>query len=279
VALFSIASIVPALPRIKIVDVGAADATDPPAYAGLTGRLPCDVVGFEPGAAECERLNALNRPGHLYLPYAIGDGSQRTFYECSKQHCSSLFEPNEALAYKFQYLGEPLRVVGTRTVETKRLDDFAETAGADFLKVDVQGGELLVLQGAVERLREVLVVHTEVEFLPLYKNQPLFADVDSFLRAQGFAFHTMIPFGRTFKPMIVDNDDSAWVRQILWADAVYVRDFMAFAELASQSLLKLAAILHENCNSFDMAALALEAYDRKTGAGLQMAYLKRLSGR
>jgi hypothetical protein len=190
-----------------------------------------------------------------------------------------LFEPNEALAYKFQYLGEPLRVVGTRTVETRRLDDFAETTGADFLKVDVQGDELLVLQGALERLRDVLVVHTEVEFLPLYKNQPLFADVDSFLRARGFAFHTMIPFGRTFKPMVVDNDGSAWVRQIVWADAVYVRDFMAFAELAPASLLKLAAILHENYHSFDMVALALEAYDRKTGSGLQMTYLRRLSGR
>ena len=145
-----------------------------------------------------------------------------------------MFEPNEALADKFQNLGELLRVVGTRTLETRRLDDFAETTGADFLKIDVQGGELLVLQGAVERLRDVLVVHTEVEFLPLYKNQPLFADIDSLLRDQGFAFHTMIPFGRTFKPMVVNNDGSAWVRQILWADAVYVRDFMAFAELAPE---------------------------------------------
>ena len=275
--MFSIASIVPALPRIKIIDVGAADATDPPAYAGLTDALPCNVVGFEPGAAECERLNALNRPGHLYLPYAIGDGSQRTFYECSLPQCSSLFEPNEALADKFQYLAEPLRVVGTRTLETRRLDDFAETTGVDFLKIDVQGGELLVLQGAVERLRDVLVVHTEVEFLPLYKKQPLFADIDSLLRAQGFVFHTMIPFGRTFKPMVVNNDDSAWVRQILWADAVYVRDFMAFAELAPKSLLKLAAILHENYKSFDMAAFALEAYDRQTGSVLQRTYLERLS--
>ena len=111
-ALFSIASIVPALPRIKIVDVGAADATEPPAYARLTAGLPCDVVGFEPGAAECEKLNALNRPGHLYLPHAIGDGSRRTFYECSAPYCSSLFEPNEALADKFQNLEELLRDSG-----------------------------------------------------------------------------------------------------------------------------------------------------------------------
>ena len=69
------------------------------------------------------------------------------------------------------------------------------------------------------------------------------------------------------------------MRQIVWADAVYIRDFMAFAELAPESLLNLAAILHENYKSFDVAALALEAYDRKTGSGLQMVYLRRLWGR
>jgi FkbM family methyltransferase len=277
--LFSIASIVPALPRIKIVDIGAADTSEPPAYAELVEAFPCDVIGFEPAAAECAKLNALNRPGHLYLPHAIGDGRQRTFYECNSPYCSSLFEPNEALAEKFHYLGEPLRLVGTRMIETRRLDDLAETAGTDFLKIDVQGSELLVLQGAVERLRDVLVVHIEVEFLPLYKEQPLFADIDSHLRAQGFAFHTLMPFGRTFKPMAVANDGSAWLRQILWADAVYVRDFMGFAELAPESLLKLAAILHENYRSLDLAALALEAYDKQTGSGLQRAYLKLISGR
>jgi hypothetical protein len=108
------------------------------------------------------------------------------------------------------------------------LDDLPETAGADFLKLDVQGAELLVLEGAVARLADILVVHVEVEFLPLYKNQPLFADIDAFLRAQGFAFHTMKPYGRTFKPAILNNDIYAQLNQLIWADAVYVRDFMRF---------------------------------------------------
>jgi FkbM family methyltransferase len=275
--LFPIASILPALPSIKIIDVGAADDGAPPAYAKLARGLPCEIVGFEPTAAECERLNARAMPGHLYLPHAIGDGSARTFHECSAPACSSLFEPNNALADKFHNLADRLEVVGTRGLETRRLDDIAETAGADFLKIDVQGGELLVLQGATARLREVLAVHVEVEFVQLYKDQPLFADVDGFLRAQGFVFHTMIPFGRTFKPMVVNNDDLGWIRQILWADAVYVRDFMAFDELAPDALLKLAAILHENYQSFDLAAFALEAYDKRTGRGVQANYLRRLA--
>jgi hypothetical protein len=53
---------------------------------------------------------------------------------------------------------------------------------------------------------------------------------------------------------------------------------MAFAELPPESLLKLAAILHENYESFDMAALALEGYDKLTGGSVQGNYLRRLSG-
>ena len=277
--MFPIASFLPALAAHEDHRCRALPSVPrPPAYAKLLGTFPCEVVGFEPDATECEKLNRLKGSQHIFLPYAIGDGSQRTFYECASPYCSSLFEPDIELADKFQNLGDLLRVVGTRQIQTRRLDDFAETAGADFLKVDVQGGELLVLQGAVERLRSILAVHIEVEFLPLYKDQPLFADIDAFLRAQGFAFHTLIPSGRTFKPITVNNDASGWVRQIVWADAVYVTDFMKFSERTPEALLKLAAILHESYQSVDMAALALEAYDKLTRSGLQQIYLRRLAG-
>lgn len=278
-ALLSFARLLPASLRLKIVDVGAASSPSGTAYANLLSSFRCEIVGFEAIESECAKLNALGLAGHLYLPYAVGDGTRRMFYECHTSECSSLFEPDIALAGNFQSLAEPLRVVGSRMLDTKRLDDLPETAGADFLKLDVQGAELLALEGAVSRLADILVVHVEVEFLPLYKNQPLFADIDAFLRAHRFAFHTMKPFGRTFKPALLNNDIHAHLNQLIWADAVYVRDFMSFAELNPESLLKLAAILHENYHSFDLAAHALGAYDAQTGAGLQRRYLESLAQR
>ena len=275
--MFPIASVLPYQPRLKILDIGASESEQPPAYMRLLGAFPCEVVGFEPDAAEWKKLNEHRREGQLYLPYAIGDGSSRTLHQCSSSYCSSLFEPDEALANRFHQLGALMHVTGRSEIETRRLDDIAETAGADFLKIDVQGGELLVLEGATARLSEILVVHTEVEFIPLYKDQPLFGDIDAALRRHGFLFHTMVPFGRTFRPLIVNNNDEAWMRQIIWADAVYVRDFTKFADLPPEALLKIAAILHENYQSFDLAALALDAYDKQTGSGLQAKYLKRLS--
>ena len=66
--------------------------------------------------------------------------------------------------------------------------------------------------------------------------------------------------------------------QVLWGDAIYVRDFMRFDQLSPDALLKLAAILHENHGSLDLAAVALSAYDQKSGSQLHARYLQALLG-
>jgi hypothetical protein len=143
--------------------------------------------------------------------------------------------------------------------------------------VDVQGAELDVFQGAQRLLRNVLVVHTEVEFVPMYREQPLFADVDRVLRESGFLFHNFFGVaGRMFKPLINHNDVNAMGSQLLWADAVYIRNFMHLDQLSPTQLLKLAIILHEVYGSLDVCAFVLQAYDRQVGDGLLDAYYKRL---
>jgi FkbM family methyltransferase len=276
--LFPITSLLPPLPRLKIVDVGAMDlgAAELP-YAALLKATPCDLIGFEPVGAEFDKLKRQTKTNELFLPYFIGDGSTRTFHECNFPMTSSLLEPNTALLAKFQNLEEVVRVVKTSTVETTRLDDIPEVRGTDLLKLDIQGAELLALRGGEKLLADVLVIHTEVEFVELYKGQPLFAEIDAFLRGRGFQFHQLNWTGRTFKPLVANNDLNAPMSQWLWGDALYVRDFMTFDTLAPAALIKLACILHENYRSFDLAAVALDAYDRQTGALIHKAYIERLT--
>jgi FkbM family methyltransferase len=278
--LFNITRLLPALPRLKIVDVGAmslGEGTD--AYYSLTSATLCDVYGFEPGPEALAKLKASAKPRHHYLPYFIGDGSARTFYECNFNMTSSLFEPNVDLLSKFQHLGELVQVQKTYAVETRRLDDIPEVEGTDFLKVDVQGAELMVFEGAARVLDNALVVDAEIQFVPLYKGVPLFGDIDSHLRSKGFLLHRLTQMGRTFKPLVFMNDVTATLSQVLWGEAVYVRDFMQFDQLSSVALLKLATILHEAYRSVDMAALALASYDRQNASNLQQAYIERLAGK
>jgi FkbM family methyltransferase len=276
--LFPIAPLLPPLPRLKIVDVGAmslGEGTLP--YADLVKATPCDIIGFEPVQAEFDKLSRHKNKGERFLPYFVGDGSKGMFRECNFAMTSSLFEPNTRLLAKFQGLEELVRVVKSYPVETTRLDEIPEVKGADLLKLDIQGAELLALRGGEKMLDDVLVIQTEVEFVELYQNQALFADVDAFLRGRNFQFHRMSSTGRTFKPLILNNNPSAYFSQWLWGDAVYVRNFMTFDSLAPVALLKLACILHENYRSFDLAAVALEEYDRQNGTQLQKGYLERLT--
>jgi FkbM family methyltransferase len=274
----SIASILPPLPRLKIVDVGAMwTGGDADRYANLVRALPCDVIGFEPIPAEHQKLIAMRRPEHRYFPYFIGDGFARVFYECKAPFTSSLLEPDAAVAQNFDLLGEYLEVVRTHKVQTTRLDDVPETSGVDLLKVDVQGGEMMVFEGARERLASASIVDVEVEFLPLYKNQPLFSEIDYFLRSRGFTLHQLHPFSLTFKATLAKDDAAATSRQTAWADTVYVRNAPGFEELEPLALLKLAAMLHENYGSYDLAARALAAHDRKTGSDLHPRYAMLLT--
>ena len=57
-----------------------------------------------------------------------------------------------------------------------------------FLKLDVQGYELAVLNGAVNFLNSVQVIMVEVNFEQLYKGQPTFDEINIFLTRHGFEF-------------------------------------------------------------------------------------------
>lgn len=79
-----------------------------------------------------------------------------------------------------------LRVAKTYRVMTDSLDAIlaANTAvpRADFLKLNIQGGELPVLNGATSALNDALGVQTEVSFVESYVGRPMFSDVDAYLR-------------------------------------------------------------------------------------------------
>jgi FkbM family methyltransferase len=269
-------------PGLKIIDVGAMNfgaQGDGSEHFDLVRRGLARVVGFEPIHAECEKLNAKAGSHERYLPYALGDGTVRPFHTCTMAMTSSLFRPNTRLLKLFNNLEELVRVVSTEEITTHRLDDIEEVRDADYLKLDVQGAELDVLRGGQKLLERVVAVSTEVEFVPLYEGQPLFADVDTFLREKGFLLHTMTGIsGRAFRPLVFKNNVNLPFRQMLWSQALYIRDFSRFEVLNPEQLLRLAVVLHEMFGSIDAASLALLHYDRKAGTDHWERYMRRLTG-
>jgi FkbM family methyltransferase len=58
----------------------------------------------------------------------------------------------------------------------------------DLLWMDIQGAELMALQSAKDHIASIKLMHLEVEFFEIYKSQPLFNDLKSFLELNGFHF-------------------------------------------------------------------------------------------
>lgn len=262
---------------IRIVDVGANPIDGTPPYSLFLTDGDSELVGFEPNSEALARLQRQKGPNETYLPNAIGDGQVHTLRVCAAPGMTSLLEPDPAMLARFHGFPEWGRVLRTARVETSRLDEIAELRGADLLKIDIQGGELMALQNAEALLSDILVVQSEVEFLPLYKNQPLFSDVELFMRARGFMFHRFFPaVSRVFTPMLVGNDICAGMSQLVWADAVFVRDIARLDLLSERQLLASATILHDCYGSLDLVMHLLCEHDTRTGNALAPRYLAAL---
>ena len=263
--------------RIKVVDIGANPIDSAPPYAAMLRAGDAEVIGFEPNRAALAILDARKGPLERYLPYALGDGGAHVLHICAAPGMTSLLAPDPAVLGLFHGFPDWGRVIATEDVVTVRLDDVPDAVGVDLLKLDIQGAELMVLQHAERRLEEALVVQAEVEFLPLYAGQPLFSEVEQFLRARGFAFHRFFPeVSRTLAPMLVNQDPYAGLSQSVWADGVFIRDVTRLDRLADRDLLAMAAILHDCYGSVDVAYHLLREHDRRSGDRLSDAYFAGL---
>jgi FkbM family methyltransferase len=263
--------------RTKIVDVGANPIDGRPPYAGLLAAGLAEVVGFEPNREALAQLDAAKGPHETYLPWAIGDGGRHTLHICECPGMTSLLRPNAAVLELFHGFPEWGSVLATEEVQTIRLDDVPETAGAELLKLDIQGAELMALRHAEARLATTLVVQAEVEFLELYEGQPLFAEVESHLRARGFLFHRFFPLSsRVVRPLLVDNCVYSGLSQALWADGLFIRDLTRLDALEDGALRRMAMLLHDCYGSLDIAYRLLAEHDRRRGGDLAGRYLEGL---
>lgn len=228
--------------RLVVLDVGARDALADPRWAALRRAR---IYGFDPDAAEVERLNAEAQAAGVdarYFPVALWSASAPlTFIDNNAPGGGSFFEQNRALTdrWKFECIDGQKTLsrdlfypTEARQVEAMSLDDWATREGVtsiDFLKMNIQGAELDVLCGATI-LQTCLGVLAEVSFVESYKGRPMFSDIDSYLRRAGFEFFDLINFhqvGRVASPFTAQHSPSyraTSMGQLIEAHALYLRD-------------------------------------------------------
>ncbi|TAI62292.1 FkbM family methyltransferase [Bradyrhizobium sp. Leo170] len=241
-----------------VVDIGANPVGADPPYKTMLERRLCRLYGFEPQRAALAELNARKSELETYLPYVVGNGEQARLRECFASGMTSLLEPDPHMLKHFPGFIEWGRVVADSRMATRKLDDVCEIEAMDFLKIDVQGSELAIFQNGRRRLAEAAVIQTEVSFVPLYKKQPVFGEIDLELRGQGFIPHALTEFNRRMIWPLHGTDPFAAIHQLVEADAVYVRDFTRPDTMSDEQLRHLALVAHHCYGSHDLAAICIQ---------------------
>ncbi|MHB8694015.1 MAG: FkbM family methyltransferase [Solirubrobacteraceae bacterium] len=238
--------------EIVLVDVGARNGVGELPHLASRTR----AVGFEPNPAEFDKLvrgetdviltlgiDPIPYRDLVYLPYALGKVSGRApFHVTPGAGAAGMLEPDLARLDEIVWKGrrrggtlgdEVYRGYETIEVDVRRLDELAvelDLEYVDCLKIDVEGFEHDVLEGAGTMLSRVGVVRVETFFVPVLKGQRLFADTDTLLRANGFELlrieidpaqvvykERTAPVEELHDPRLADPH-----AQLLAADAVYV---------------------------------------------------------
>ena len=244
--------------RTAVVDIGANPIDGDPPYAPMLAAGLCTVVGFEPQADALAKLHAAAGPHERYLQHAVGDGGEHELKVTWMNGMTSLFEPDVARLSALNEFARYGQVLERIPVATTRLDDVPDLGPLDLLKIDVQGSELMVFQNGRKTLADAVAVHTEVSFVPLYQDQPLFADVDAELRAQGFLPHAFAAVKRwPISPGVLDGNIFTTHQQLLEADVAYVKDFARLGELSTEQLTHLALLAHHVYSSPDLVVRCL----------------------
>ena len=273
--------------KIRVADLGAGmhwgNTTDG-SYRRLYDEGVCFPILFEPLEEAAQRLRTFFGNKGEVIAEAVGDGNPWSFYETNVPAASGCFLPNCQLVNEFNWFDEPLRVIKTHRLKTRTLDQIFEHNPIDFLKMDIQGLEKVVIDTSPLTLSKLCVVQTEVDFQELYLGQPLFGEIHEALRKQGFMFHTFVsmqtgtlhPFRNRGPLEHHFHEQRFWPKHAICALGVFVRnDFRAFNG-DRDSFLKSAVIMEEVYKSYDMAYLLLREMDRRYGGNIAAEYLQHV---
>lgn len=214
--------------------------------------LSC-IFGFEPNMEEFVKLKnnplslSMKQCGIINYPVALTkkDGEVCLNITLRPGATSTLLpDANYLKHFSLDNFSEMSFVVKEERVPTMRLDTFMKINNLkyiDLLKLDTQGNELDILESAGDFIDTIEVIRTEVEFVPIYKNQPLFHDVSVFLHQHGFEFLDL-QWSEPCKRFHARSDLGPDAYRLIWGDAVFVRTPYDFQK---ERLLPQAIVLGE----------------------------------
>ena len=172
-----------------VLDIGANSGQFAQELRGEIGYTK-RILSFEPlgTAFELLKRNAKADPAWEVFNFAIGDTEEkREINIAENSYSSSLLNilPSHLKALpNSKYIGKEL-------VEIKTLDSFfgdlCKTAKNVYMKIDTQGFENKVLNGAETSLAHINTIQMEMSLIPLYDGEVLFNEMCILMSQKGYS--------------------------------------------------------------------------------------------
>lgn len=176
---------------------------------------------------------------------------------------SSVWPPNIDYLTRFADAHvDPRRTQSVHKVRGRPLDAILAERGmeADFLKIDTQGAELQILQGAEDALNTTVIgAVVETWTVPIHAGQGLTHEVMELMYKKGFVLcqvETAAAWGRK----IVECEEVSYRRQIVGLDLLFLRDpLSAHQKFKSPEYAAKYATIAQMYGHYDLALESLDA--------------------
>jgi FkbM family methyltransferase len=175
---------------------------------GYSGKL----ISFEPVSTNFKQLRIRAEKDPLWHAYHMALGSEDTLMDIKVFHeseLSSFLTPND---YCASHMGSGDLVSGLERVQVRTVDTVFDECVADiveprvYLKLDTQGYELAVLQGATCHLDGIQGLQAEVSIKPIYEAMPSYLESLPKMRDLGFEVTGLFPVNRDRNLRLIEVD-------------------------------------------------------------------------
>ncbi len=213
--------------KTTVLDAGGRYGIHP-SWKPFSGEL--EYYLFEPDRGESERLEKKysRRSDEIkVVGCAVGEEDGKLTIHFSKNRAMSSSVTRNPVSSLFN--GERQReveIVESMETETVSIDSFCKknSLSLDFLKLDTEGSEFQILQGAKKQLQEnILGVRSEVSFDYIFEGMPLFSAVHDFMLSQDFYLLNLDYDGRgdyqndcvkaNGKYGVLTSSDAVWMKR------------------------------------------------------------------
>jgi FkbM family methyltransferase len=177
-----------------VIDVGANKGQ----YSELLMLLGYDdkIISFEPLNDAYQKLKHKSEKKTQWVAqnYALGEGNYTSKINISKNSVSSsllgMEQKHLDIAPNSQYIDE-------QVIEVKTLDsvfyDFYKKSNNVLLKIDTQGYEKNVLDGAQNVLEKVDLIQIEMSLVKMYNDELIYTEIIDYLDKKGFKIISLEP--------------------------------------------------------------------------------------